>query len=80
MMFGFPTTEPEEPFVLDMATSMAAAGRVRIALNRGERVPDGWLLDAHERTGRRRGHRRGRTPHPMSSGAGRGTLKRRVRG
>ena len=44
--FGFPTARPDEPFVLDMATSAAAAGKLRVALNSGERVPDGWLLDA----------------------------------
>lgn len=47
MTFGFPTAEPGAPFVLDMATSMAAVGKVRIALNRGQRVPNGWLLDAN---------------------------------
>ena len=32
-------------FNLDMSTAVAAAGRVRAARDRGERVPDGWLAD-----------------------------------
>ncbi len=46
MAFGFPTSDAEQPFVLDMATSMVASGKLRIALNKGEQVPDNWLLDA----------------------------------
>jgi uncharacterized oxidoreductase len=34
------------PFVLDFATSALALGKVRVALNRGEQVPPGVLLDA----------------------------------
>jgi uncharacterized oxidoreductase len=33
------------PFLLDMATSVVAEGKVRVKRNRGERTPDGWLLD-----------------------------------
>lgn len=36
-----------DPIVLDMATSAIAHGKVRVALNRGDRVPDGSLID-HE--------------------------------
>jgi len=32
--------------LLDMATSMAAFGKVRVANNKGESVPDGWLIDS----------------------------------
>ena len=49
MAFGFPTADPAAPFVLDMATAAVAEGRVRIARNRGERMPGGWLLDAEGR-------------------------------
>ncbi len=35
-----------EPVVLDMTTSAVAEGKIRVARNRGEPVPDGWLLDA----------------------------------
>ena len=46
MAFGFPTGDPAAPFVLDMATSVAAEGKLRVARNKGAKVPDGWLLDA----------------------------------
>ena len=42
---GFPT-RAGEPVVLDMTTSAVAEGKVRVARNRGESVPEGWLLDA----------------------------------
>ncbi len=34
-----------EPLVLDMTTSMVAEGKVRVLRNRGDQVPEGWLLD-----------------------------------
>jgi LDH2 family malate/lactate/ureidoglycolate dehydrogenase len=36
-----------EPVVLDMATSMVAAGKMRLAAKKGTRIPDGWALDRH---------------------------------
>lgn len=33
------------PVVLDMALSIAAGGRIRIAAKKGERIPSDWLLD-----------------------------------
>ena len=35
----------EAPFVLDMATSAVAQGKVRVAHNKGEKVSPEWLLD-----------------------------------
>jgi uncharacterized oxidoreductase len=35
------------PLILDFATSRAAQGKMRIAMNRGEVVPAGYLLDQH---------------------------------
>ncbi|MDQ7801074.1 MAG: Ldh family oxidoreductase [Armatimonadota bacterium] len=35
------------PIVLDMALSVAAQGRVRLAAERRERLPAGWALDPH---------------------------------
>jgi len=35
----------EGPFVFDMATSAAAAGKINVATARGEQVPAGWLID-----------------------------------
>jgi uncharacterized oxidoreductase len=37
--------EGEPPFVLDMATSAVAQGKLRVAHNKGERVPHGLLID-----------------------------------
>lgn len=39
-----PTME-EPPIVLDMATTVAAYGRVKTALQRGETMPEGWMID-----------------------------------
>lgn len=35
----------DKPFVLDFATSVVASGKIRIAHNKGEELPDGWILD-----------------------------------
>jgi LDH2 family malate/lactate/ureidoglycolate dehydrogenase len=37
------------PFLLDMATTTVAAGRIRNKANEGLPTPDGWLLDANGR-------------------------------
>src|ERR1700689_2146054 len=37
------------PFLLDMATTTVAAGRIRNKANEGLPTPDGWLLDAQGR-------------------------------
>src|SRR5947208_14125261 len=39
----------EAPLYLDMATSAAAAGKVSLALARGEAVPQGWIIDSEGR-------------------------------
>lgn len=36
-----------EPFILDFATSRVAQGKMRVAHNKGERVPPGHLIDEH---------------------------------
>lgn len=41
---AFPGGAPV-PFLFDMATSVVAEGKVRVTRNRGERTPEGWLLD-----------------------------------
>ena len=35
-----------EPIIVDMTTSMAAEGKLMVAVNRGEQVPEGWIVDA----------------------------------
>jgi uncharacterized oxidoreductase len=36
----------EAPFYLDMATSAVAAGKIQLAVARGEEIPKGWIIDA----------------------------------
>ena len=46
---GVPGTARREPFLLDMATSHIALGKVRVALNKGEQITPGTLVDAQGR-------------------------------
>ena len=39
----------EQPIVLDMATSVAAYGKVKTKAQRGEQMPEGWMIDAFGR-------------------------------
>jgi uncharacterized oxidoreductase len=41
-----PGTSRTEPVLLDMATSRIALGKVRLAMNKSEAVPEGHLIDA----------------------------------
>ena len=34
-----------EPLLVDMTTSVVAEGKIRVAMNRGEHVPEGWIID-----------------------------------
>jgi LDH2 family malate/lactate/ureidoglycolate dehydrogenase len=43
--FAAPTNDPERPFLLDMATTTVAAGRIRNKDNEGQPCPPGWVLD-----------------------------------
>ncbi len=42
-----PGPTAETPFVLDMATSKVAVGKVRVSMAKGELVPENFLLDGH---------------------------------
>ncbi len=44
---GAPT--PTAPLILDFGTSAVAEGKVRVAYQKGEQVPSGWLLDSEGR-------------------------------
>jgi len=37
--------DKRDPIVLDMATSVVAGGKVRVAAKKGERIPKGWIID-----------------------------------
>ena len=41
--------EGDKPFILDMAPSVAARGKIYKALRRGEKIPTDWALDAEGR-------------------------------
>src|SRR5262249_12046044 len=45
LCLGAPTNG--DPVVLDIGTSVCAEGKVRVAFNKGQPVPPGWLLDEH---------------------------------
>jgi uncharacterized oxidoreductase len=45
LCMAMPATEASPPFLLDMATSRIALGKVRLAMNRGDALPAGMLLD-----------------------------------
>jgi len=43
LCLGAPTNT--DPVILDIGTSVCAEGKVRVAFNKGQSVPPGWLLD-----------------------------------
>jgi uncharacterized oxidoreductase len=45
---GFPSEE-EGPIVSDFATSVAAEGKIRVSRARGQKLPDGWIIDKEGR-------------------------------
>jgi uncharacterized oxidoreductase len=47
LCMGAPTSG--DPAILDIGTSVCAEGKVRVHFNKGQRVPDGWLLDCQGR-------------------------------
>ena len=43
---AFAAPRPEaDPILVDMTTSVVAEGKVRVAINQGVHVPEGWLID-----------------------------------
>lgn len=44
--FAFPSPKTDFHIVLDMATTNAARGKIRLALRNGEKIPMGWAVDA----------------------------------
>ena len=42
---GRRVVQDEPPIVLDMATTVAAYGKVKTAAQRGEAMPVGWMID-----------------------------------
>lgn len=46
LSFGAPRRDAD-PLLVDMTTSTVAEGKIRVAINKGAEVPDGWIMD-HE--------------------------------
>ncbi|KAK3331870.1 Malate/L-lactate dehydrogenase [Cercophora scortea] len=46
---GAPGGNNSKPFILDMAPSVAARGKIHKALRRGEKIPTDWALDSEGR-------------------------------
>src|SRR4029434_6110051 len=46
MAVGVPRAGPD-PVLLDITTSTVAEGKLMVALNKGEQVPEGWIVDKH---------------------------------
>lgn len=44
LAIGIPSPDGQH-IILDMATSMAAKGRIREAARKGEKIPEGWAID-----------------------------------
>ena len=44
LSYAFPT-DKEIPFVLDIATSVCAEGKIRVWLHKGEKLPYEWIID-----------------------------------
>jgi LDH2 family malate/lactate/ureidoglycolate dehydrogenase len=43
----------EQPIFMDFATSVVAQGKLAVAADRGEDVPEGWMLDRHGKPSRK---------------------------
>ena len=46
LAFSAPRKEAE-PIMVDMTTSVVAEGKIRVALNKGIQVPEGWIIDSN---------------------------------
>ncbi|MBR0696899.1 Ldh family oxidoreductase [Bradyrhizobium lablabi] len=61
----------DAPFYLDMATSAVAAGKIQLAVARGENIPKGWIIDAEGRdTTDPRDYRKGGALLPLGGSEG----------
>lgn len=45
-----PSSSKNDDFVLDMATSVVALGKVEIAHRKEEKIPNGWAIDKDGKT------------------------------
>ena len=42
---AMPRQNDKDPIILDFATSKVAVGKIRVAINKNEKLPDGWVID-----------------------------------
>lgn len=56
-----------EPLILDFATSRMAHGKVRVALNKGEQVPPGYIIDGEGRPTTDPAHVFASPDHPLGA-------------
>ena len=49
LAWGFPSARDDGALVMDLATSAAPEGTIRLAQRRGETIPTGWIIDAEGR-------------------------------
>ena len=47
---GIPRAPGKPPLAIDISTSVVALGKIRMAVNQGEAVPEGWLIDRKGKT------------------------------
>ncbi|MCM1568352.1 MAG: Ldh family oxidoreductase [Roseburia sp.] len=45
LCYAFPGSDTQPPVILDMATSVAARGKIRLAAKNGEKIPLDWAMD-----------------------------------
>lgn len=45
LCYAFPGSDTQPPVILDMATSVAARGKIRLAAKNGEKIPMDWAID-----------------------------------
>ncbi len=48
LAFAAPRREAD-PILIDMTTSMVAEGKIRVAMNQGKSLPEGWIIDSEGR-------------------------------
>lgn len=45
LCYAFPGSDTQSPIILDMATSVVARGKIRLAAKNGEKIPMTWAID-----------------------------------
>ena len=75
IMIAMPGPSAEEPFVLDMATSVIAEGKVRVAVNKGTQLKPQLIIDAATLTGAAKTDVESAASAPIAAAAARRCLR-----